>query len=79
MIFYSFLGLVLLGVVTLVVKSPTFKALVRGRGTDPGKFGRHLDHLYDRGSGTGWNDDGSGGRRGSKRDSPQSRPHDESY
>ena len=79
MIFYSFLGLVLLSVVTLVVRSPTFKALMRGRGTDPAKFGTPLDPLYDRGSGTGWNDDGSGGRRASKRDSPQSRRHDESY
>jgi hypothetical protein len=79
MVFYSFLGLVLLGVGTLIVRSPTFKALMRGRGTDPGKFGNHLDHLFDQGSGTGWNDDGSGGRRQSRRDPPQARRHDEGY
>lgn len=79
MIFYSFLGLAVLGVATLIVRSPTFKAMMRGRGTDPGNFGNQLDHLYDQGSGTGWNDDGSGGRRDSRRDSPQSRRHDQSY
>ena len=79
MVFYIFLGLVLLGAVLLVVRSPTFKAMMRGRGADPGRFGNQFDHLMDRGSGTGWNDDGSGGRRDSQRDPPQSRRRDENY
>jgi len=78
MIFYSFLGLVLLGVGSLIFRSPTFKALMRGRGADPGRYGRHLDHLYDQGGQAGWNDDG-GGRRASRRDPPQSRRHDQEY
>jgi hypothetical protein len=78
-VFYVFLGLVLLGVVFLVVRSPTFKAIVRGRGADPGRFGNQFDHLMDRGSGTGWRDDGGGGKRDSQRDPPQSRRHGEHY
>ena len=79
MIFYIFLGLVVLGAVWLIVRSPTFKQLMHGRGADPAQFGSRLDHLDDRGSDPGWNDDGHGGRWDSKRDSPQSRRHDQSY
>jgi hypothetical protein len=61
----------------LQARSTTFKQLVRGRGADAGKFGSSFDHLFDHGSGTGWNDDGGGGVRASRRGTPQSRRPDE--
>jgi hypothetical protein len=79
MIFYIFLGLVVLGALWLFLRSPTVKQLMRGRGSDPAQFGTYRDHLADLGSEPGWNDDGHGGFRGSRRDSPQSRRHDKSY
>jgi hypothetical protein len=75
MILYILLGLVALGVVVAVVRSPTFRALMRGRGVDPGQWGSQLDHLYDRGFGASWNDDGRG-TRNSHINSPHTRRHD---
>jgi hypothetical protein len=75
MILYILVGLVALGVVVAVVRSPTFRALMRGRGVDPGQWGSQLDHLYDRGFGASWNDDGRG-TRNSHINSPHTRRHD---
>ncbi len=71
MIFYGFVVMVVLAVGTWLFRSPVTKQFLRGRGTDPGQFGSRLDHLEDLGSGTGWNDDGAGGKRDSHRDSKQ--------
>jgi hypothetical protein len=70
MIFYTFVGLVVLSVGWLVARSPQLKQLIRGRGADAGRFGNRLDHFFDQqGTGQGWRDDGQG-VRGSHIDLP---------
>jgi hypothetical protein len=64
--FYSFLGLVGLGLAWGLYRSPVFWKLVRGQGTDPSQWGSWLDHLDDDGLGVSWRNDGFGGRRESK-------------
>ena len=46
-----------------LLRSPVVRALLRGRGTDPGQFGSWMDHLDDIGLGPSWRSDGSGGVR----------------
>ncbi len=61
MVFYIFLGTVVLLVVWLIVRSPQFRQLMRGRGADAGRFGSQLDHFFEQqGGGQGWRDDGRG-------------------
>jgi hypothetical protein len=47
-------------------RSPIVRALMHGRGTDPGQFGSWQDHLDDIGLGVSWRSDGYGGQRESK-------------
>jgi hypothetical protein len=61
MVFYLFLGIVALLVVWMIVRSPQFRQLMRGRGADAGRYGSQLDHFFEQqGGGQGWNDDGRG-------------------
>lgn len=50
MVFYGFLVLVALGIVTWLVRSPVVKQLLRGRGYDSSQFGntRLFDHTADK-------------------------------
>ncbi len=66
MAFYAFLGLVALATSWLFAQSPVLRALLRGRGTDPGQFGTAADHIEDIGLGVSWRSDGRGGQRESK-------------
>jgi hypothetical protein len=65
-VFYGFLGLVALGLVWALLRSPVFWKLVHGQGIDPSQWGSWLDHLDDDGLGVSWRNDGYGGRRESK-------------
>jgi hypothetical protein len=67
MVFYIFLGLLGLGVAWWAFHSPVIRALLRGRGSDPGQWGNRFDHLADQGFGNSWNDDGGGGSTRSSR------------
>jgi hypothetical protein len=75
MVFYA--GLALAGLVALVLflRSPVLRAMLRGRGTDPGQFGTWQDHLEDMGLGPSWRSDGSGGRRETRVYSKHTRRH----
>jgi hypothetical protein len=66
MLFYTFLAFVAVVVGSWIVRSPVFKALLRGRGTDPSQWGTWQDHLEDDGLGPSWRSDGSGGIRETK-------------
>jgi hypothetical protein len=61
--FYVIVGLAGLTLAWWLVRSPVLRAILRGRGTDPGQFGTWQDHLEDIGLGPSWRSDGSGGRR----------------
>jgi hypothetical protein len=75
MIFYAFVGIMILAVVTWFIRSAMFRQLRRGNGTDASQWGTPLDHLQERGSQPGWNDDGGGGaKRPSRRDSKHTKP-----
>ncbi len=63
MVFYVFLGLVLLTVGFCVVRSNVFKQWMHGHGGDPGRWGSTWDHVAEQGMGTSWNDDGGNGQR----------------
>jgi hypothetical protein len=63
MVVYVVLVLGALEAAWWVHRSPVVRALLRGRGTDPGQWGSWVDHLYDDGLGPSWRDDGSGGER----------------
>jgi hypothetical protein len=77
MIFYIFLGLVVLCAGWGFARSATFKQVMRGRGADAGRYGTGWDHLGDYGAQPGWNDDGDGGVRESRRGFRPSRHPDE--
>ena len=66
MAFYVFLGLVALATSWSFSQSPVLRALLRGRGTDPGQFGTAADHIEDIGLGVSWRSDGRGGLRESQ-------------
>jgi hypothetical protein len=65
-LFYVLAGLLALAVGWWLGHSPVLRALLRGRGTDPGQFGTWQDHLDDIGLGPSWRSDGSGGVRESR-------------
>ena len=69
-VFYGVLGVLGLGIVVALLRSPGVLALCRGEGTDPSQFGSWQDHLDDIGLGVSWRNDGSGGRRESRSSSP---------
>jgi hypothetical protein len=73
MIFYTFLGIMFFALIVWFLRSAMFRQLVRGNGTDSAQWGSPLDHLQERGSQPGWNDDG-GGNRASRRVSKHMRP-----
>lgn len=73
MIFYAFLGILVLVLVVCFLRSAVFTQLRRGNGADASQWGSSLDHLQEQGSQPGWNDDG-GGRRASRRVSKHMRP-----
>ncbi len=66
MLFYTFLALVGAVLLECLFRSPVFRSLLRGRGTDPSQFGSWQDHLDDIGLGPSWRSDGSGGTRETK-------------
>ena len=66
MLVYGFFAFVVLALAGWILRSPVFKAMVRGRGTDPSQWGSWQEHLEDDGLGTSWRSDGSGGRRETK-------------
>jgi hypothetical protein len=74
MVFYSILGILAAGVLFGLFRSPLMRAHLRGRGSDPGKWGSGWDHLVERGSEPSWNDDGGGGHRDSHIQSKHTRP-----
>jgi len=74
MVFYAFLGVLVLALVLWAIRSPLVKAHLRGRGSDPGKYRSGWDDLADRGFEPSWNDDGNGGRRESNVQSKHPRP-----
>jgi hypothetical protein len=74
MIVYGVLALLALAFGRWLFRSPVLKQLLHGRGTDPAQYGNRWDHLQELGSGTGWNDDGSAGKRASRRVSKQAKP-----
>jgi hypothetical protein len=63
---YAVVAVVVLAVAVWILRSPVFKALVRGHGTDPSQWGSWQEHLEDDGLGPSWRSDGSGGRRETK-------------
>jgi hypothetical protein len=63
---YVLTALVALAVAIWILRSPVFRALVRGRGTDPSQWGSWQEHLEDDGLGPSWRSDGYGGRRETK-------------
>jgi hypothetical protein len=63
---YALTALVALAVAGWILRSPVFRALVRGRGTDPSQWGSWQEHLEDDGLGPSWRSDGYGGRRETK-------------
>jgi hypothetical protein len=63
---YALTALVALAVAVWILRSPVFRALVRGRGTDPSQWGSWQEHLEDDGLGPSWRSDGYGGRRETK-------------
>ena len=63
MIVYAFLAVAALGLGLWIGRSPVLRAMIRGRGTDPGQFGSWQDHLDDIGTGVSWRSAGYGGRR----------------
>lgn len=73
MIFYTVLGLMAAVLAVCVVRSPVFRAMLRGRGIDPSQFGTWQDHLDDIGLGPSWRSDGSGGIRETKVQSKHTR------
>lgn len=74
MIFYAFLGIMVLILGVWFVRSAMFRQLRRGKGTDASRWGSPIDHLQERGSQPGWNDDGVAGKRGSRRVSKHMKP-----
>ena len=74
MVFFLFLGVVVLALALWAIRSPLVKAHLRGHGSDPGKWGSQLDHLAERGFEPSWNDDGGGGHRESHVQSKHTRP-----
>ena len=62
-ILYALLAVFALGLAWWIGRSPILRAMMRGRGTDPGQFGSWMDHLDDIGTGVSWRSDGYGGRR----------------
>lgn len=66
MLGYALTALVALAVAVWILRSPVFRALVRGRGTDPSQWGSWQEHLEDDGLGPSWRSDGYGGRRETK-------------
>lgn len=74
MIFYSFLGIMLVVFGAWFMRSAMFKQLRRGHGSDPGQWGNRLDHLADQGTGgQAIGDDASGGTRESRIQSKHTR------
>ena len=73
-LFYVLAGFLALAVGWWLAHSPVLRALLRGRGTDPGQFGTWQDHLDDIGLGPSWRSDGSGGVRESRVQSKHTRP-----
>ena len=73
MIVYAIVALVVLELAWWLFRSPVFRAMLRGRGTDPGQFGSWQDHLDDIGLGPSWRTDGSGGVRESRVQSKHTR------
>jgi hypothetical protein len=63
MVFDAFAAAVVLTVAWCALRSPVLRALLRGRGVDPGRFGSWKDHLEDIGLGPSYWSDGSGGDR----------------
>lgn len=66
MVTYALVTVVGLPLAWWVGRSPVLRAMIRGRGTDPGQFGSWQDHLDDIGLGVSWRSDGYGGERESK-------------
>jgi hypothetical protein len=66
MVFYVFLGVVVVGLAVWIAQSPVTKGLRSGRGVDPGQFGTPSDHIDDIGLGVSWRSDGRGGQRESR-------------
>jgi hypothetical protein len=62
-VFYLIVAMAAFAVAWWLARSPVVRGMLRGRGTDPGQFGRWQDHLDDIGLGASWFSDGSGGRR----------------
>ena len=73
MLGYAFLALVALPIGLWVARSPVFRAMLRGRGTDPSRWGTWQEHLEDDGLGPSWRSDGSGGTRETKVNSKHTR------
>jgi hypothetical protein len=73
MVFYSCLGSVATILAICLVRSPVLRAMLRGQGTDPSKFGSWQDHLDDIGLGPSWRSDGYGGVRETKVESLHTR------
>jgi hypothetical protein len=63
MVGYALAAPLVVAVTWWVARSPVLRAMLRGRGTDPGQWGTWQDHLDDLGVGPSWRSDGSGGRR----------------
>ena len=66
MVFYCVLGVIGLGIVVALLRSPVFWHLFRGEGVDPSQFGSWQDHLDDLGLGVSWRNDGRDGQRESR-------------
>jgi len=75
MIFYVFLGVVVVALGAWFMRSAMFRQLRRGHGSDPAQWGNRLDHLFDQGTGgQAIGDDGSGGTRESRIQSKHTGP-----
>jgi hypothetical protein len=66
MVVYAFFAVTGLSLAWWIGRSPVLRAMIRGRGIDPGQFGSWQDHLDDLGTGVSWRSDGYGGRRETK-------------
>ena len=72
MFFYGFVVLVILGVVLMLIRSPVFRQIRRGRGIGSAQ-GDKWDHLAERGLGAG-SFDVIGAKRESHRQSKDGKP-----
>jgi hypothetical protein len=63
MVFYALATAFVLTLMWCALRSPVLRALLRGRGADPSRFGSWKDHLEDIGLGPSYWSDGSGGVR----------------